>query len=131
VVEKLGEVSGAATCSKMLAAHGGVHRAVEQYMLDSSDWLAAWAGYLFPCVLWEEALCVGSYEGMSGDDPTPLRSAVRMASSASCFALLKPTGGMDLGSQSSRIFRFGWESKSSPILLRHLRYRSVDVAGTQ
>jgi hypothetical protein len=44
---------------------------------------------------------------------TSLRSAVRMASSDSCFAVLKPTEGRVLGSQSSQIFAFGWASKSS------------------
>jgi len=36
-----------------------------------------------------------------------LSLAVQMASSASCFVLLKPTDGMFLGSHSSRMFRLG------------------------
>ena len=56
----MGEDSGAAVRSEMLAAHGGasVYRAVEQYVLYSLDWLAAWAGHLFLCVLGEEPLRV-------------------------------------------------------------------------
>ena len=47
-----------------------------------------------------------------------LRSAVRMASNASCLALLKPTEGLFLGSQSSRMFTCGWVLRSSPSRLR-------------
>jgi hypothetical protein len=42
----------------MLAAHGGVYRAVEQYKLYSLDWLAAWAGYLFLCVGRRNVVCM-------------------------------------------------------------------------
>ena len=45
-------------------------------------------------------------------------TAVRMASNASCFALLNPTKGIFLGNQSSLMLRLGYASMSSLILVR-------------
>jgi hypothetical protein len=42
----------------MLAPHGGVYKAVKQYVLYGLDWLVTWAGHLFRCVLGKEPLCV-------------------------------------------------------------------------
>ena len=55
------------------------------------------------------------------------RSAVQMTSNANFFALFKPTGGLSLGSQSSQILKFGWESRSSPI---RRRFSSVTVCSS-
>jgi len=40
-----------------------------------------------------------------------VRFAVRIASIASCFALLKPTKGVFLGSQRKTMLVFGWDSR--------------------
>jgi hypothetical protein len=58
MVEKLGDVPGAATCSEMFAVGGGVYGAVEQDMHNDLDRHAAWAGHLFLNVLGEKTLCV-------------------------------------------------------------------------
>ena len=44
-----------------------------------------------------------------------------MASKASCFALLKPTKAMDLGSQSCLIFMLECRSIITPIFSKHSR----------
>ena len=52
----------------MLLACVGVAWAVQEHVLDSLDWLAAWAGELVLCVEGEESLSVFSCEGVSGDE---------------------------------------------------------------
>ena len=61
-------MSGAAACSKVHAARGGVQGEYEQDVLYGLDWLATGACHLFLCVLGEETLRVCPYESMSRDD---------------------------------------------------------------
>ena len=56
-------------------------------------------------------------------------TATQMASSVSCFTLLKPTKGMDLGSQSSWMFAWGWAVKSSPSCFRKLMMTAWSLWG--
>ena len=58
-----------------------------------------------------------------------LRTAVQMASRASCFALLKPMNAMDLGSQSSLIFTLGCRSTIAPIFSKHSRDTGCSSCG--
>ena len=58
-----------------------------------------------------------------------LITAVRMASKASCFALLKLTKAMDLGSQSSLIFTLGCRSTIAPIFSKHSRETGCSSCG--
>ena len=56
-------------------------------------------------------------------------SAVRMASRASCFALLNLMKGIFLGSHSSVMFKFGYESISPPNWVRNLMEVSWSSCG--
>jgi hypothetical protein len=73
MVEKLGDVPGAATCSEMFVAGGGVYGAVEQDMHNGLDRHAAWAGHL-ACMI---------YKGVPGD--YPVQCAECKARELSCF----------------------------------------------